>query len=242
MKVALVLTGLMRCYEQAYPSFKQYVLDRYDTDVYIDTWTEIGYYTGKGYLPPNGEYVKVDPTAKGFHDSGQLVDVTHVMQLYDPVSLHIEKFSALEPYFDALASNYELALTRPKNTLAQAYKTASGLNLISADTYELVIRARPDLVLEGDPGYFSPDEFLTLPSRNSRGTGTGDSIQIGSEENLFRYANLFELIPRAYDEIGHSCPHDYAEWIIKKEQLPWREMNVGAHVAHSPRGAYQEPV
>jgi hypothetical protein len=241
MKVALVLTGLMRCWEKALPVFKQLVIDRYDADVYIHTWSEVGYYTGKGYLPQENGFVKTVEGERGFHASGELIDANAIMQAYNPVAFAIEDFTKFDARFTAEAERFPNGLTRPKNTLCQAYKAYMGASLLPLNTYDIVVRARPDIVLEHDTGTFLYDTFLTLPSRNSRNQGTGDSIQIGSQADIETYCQMYQHIDELYDELGYSCPHDYAALWIRKHGFNWQEMPVGAHVAHSPRGIYQEP-
>jgi hypothetical protein len=244
MKVALVFTGLLRGFESAYPAFKQYVLDRYDTDVYFDIWSEVGWYSGKGYIPTNSPFIKTQDGERGFHTSGERVNANRIMEVYNPVSLRIDNYDLADAILEEGAKAYPNALTRPKNTLAQALKIWMAMDSLvdGSDKYDLVVRSRPDIVLEHDPGQFTPTEFLTLPSRNSRGEGTGDSIQIGSYKDICRYSELFDVIPELYEEIGYSCPHAYAERWIRKNRFNWREMPIGAHVSHSPSGIpYKEP-
>jgi hypothetical protein len=251
MKVALVLTGLMRCWEQAYPVFKTLFMDRYETDVYIHTWSEVGYYTGKGYLPEENGFVKTVPGERGFHASGQLIDATAIMAAYNPKKFVIEDYSLYEPKFEEEAKKYPNAYTRPKNTLAQAYKIQEGVQLLPPRMdYDLTVRARPDIVLEHDPGIFDPQFIYTLPSRNKAGRGTGDSIQIGSPHaiNAFGWYQ-YVRIPYYYERDGISCPHLYTQSAIEDVMdycdedcfYTWQEMQCGAHVAHSPNGIYQEP-
>ena len=267
MKVALVLTGLSRCWEQAHESFKQNFLDRFECDVFIDIWSEKGYYSGvKGYLPEVNGYVQTVPGEKGFFDSGELVDANALMQAYKPKVLHIEDFSSFEPVVEKRKDYFKNAYTRPKNTLSQAYKVWNSMKILSeymhhcgkmaSEEYQLVVRARPDIVLEHmiPMEWMIPSNFLTLPSKNKIGKGTGDSIQISSNLNIFSFAQMYMKMESLYDTLGVSCPHMFVEQQIKniierrKEEreyfpLNWMEMvGVGAHVAHSPKGAYQEPV
>jgi hypothetical protein len=245
LKVALVLTGLLRCFEQAYPSFKQVVLDRYDTDVYFDIWSEVGYYSGKGYLPEQNGFISTVPGERGFHTSGELVDTHKIFELYDPLVLRIEDFNKFEPLAEERAKYFAHAFTRPKNTISQAYKIYKGMQLVqeSGINYDLVVRARPDIVLESDPGDFTPYEFLTLPSKNKLGQGTGDSLQIGSMKDMMDFAKLYTGLSMElmYGRVGYSCPHVFTQEWIKNQGLPWKELYCGAHIAHSPRGLYQEP-
>lgn len=249
MKVAVVFTGLLRNFEHAYPAFKEYFLDRYDCDVFFDIWSDVGWYTGKGYLPErDGGFVNIAEGDKGFHESG-LVNVNRICELYNPVSLRIEDFSRFEPLAESKAGKFTNALTRPKNTVSQAYKVVRGIELMmeykfhNGQQYDLVVRARPDITLEHDPGLFELGAFYTLPSKNKHGKGTGDSIQIGSYDNMIKFSFLYEELERLYDKIGYSCPHMFNEEWIKECGFKHKEMHIGAHVAHSPNAVpYAEPV
>lgn len=254
MKVALIFTGLLRCFEQAYPAFKQYFLDRYDVDVYFDIWTEVGFYSGKNYLQgPTDVFVKLAEGDRGFHDSGELVNVNRIIELYNPVSIRIEDFNRFEPQADKIAATTPNGFTRSKNTISQAYKVFQGMQTVLAksqsENYQMIVRARPDLVLEADPGIFqyptsdSPrDVFYTLPSRNKYNKGTGDSLQIGSLYQMYKFSEMYHDIRNLYQTIGYSCPHEYVERYIRKLGFMWQEIRVGSHIAHSPNGLYKEPV
>lgn len=250
MNVALILTGLARNWEMAFPSFKNYVLDRYETNVYIDIWSETGFYSGINYLPETKEgYIQVKEGDKGFHTSGEIVDVKKMIEMYNPISIRIDRFDVFEPMIEERAKPLINAYTRPKNTVAQAYKAGRGVELFldynKLKDVDLIVRARPDIVLEQDPGYWSRDYFYTLPSRNKRNQGTGDSIQIGSSYNIVKFTNYqFSNLEKMYNEIGYSCPHIFAEKTIIDCGLYdiWKEMRIGARVVHSLSGIpYDEP-
>lgn len=253
MRLALVLTGLLRCYEKAYPSFKSYFLDRFDTDVYFDIWDEVGYYSGKAYLQsPSDMFISTASGDRGFHDSGEKVDLNRLRDIYDPIGLNVHRFSSLEGYFDQRAAQFTNAFTRPKNTIAQAFKIYSGATRL-VKNYDIVVRARPDIMLESDPGVSWVDAaasgkgIFTLPSRNKMGTGTGDSLMIGSQELVATFAtHQFDSLEKIYAEVGVSCPHIFTQYVLAEmingTETQHFEMNVNAQVAHSPRGLYQEPV
>jgi hypothetical protein len=247
MKAALVLTGLLRNWEHAYPSFKKYFLDRYDCDVFIDIWSEVGFYDGRNYLPEQNGFIRVKEGDKGFHANGRLVDANKLMEVYRPRALRIEDYAnTFEKEAEEKAKQLVNAYTRPKNTISQAYKMWCGImTMLSSSNveYDLIIRARPDITLESDPGELNPAHFYTLPSRNKMGKGTGDSIQIGNQGDMTRFVNShFFHIQSYYDELGVSCPHLFVEKAIQAHEFDWYEMHVGAHVAHSESGRpYEEP-
>lgn|SRR6185312_6240971 len=250
MKAALILTGLARAWELSFPSFKRLVLDRYETDVYIDIWSEIGFYSGKSYLPetPDG-FVNLKEGDKGFHTSGEIVDIKKMIEVYNPVSIRVDNFSVFEPIIEEQSKKFVKAFTRPKNTVAQAYKAARGITLFldysNPNDYDLMIRARPDLSIDNYSGYWHPEVFYTLPSRNKKNCGTGDSIQISNPANVIKFTQYqYNNLEQMYYEIGHSCPHMFAEKTIIDIGLQpiWTEMGAQAHVTHSSSGIpYAEP-
>lgn len=245
MKVALVLTGLLRCYDRAYPSFKRHFLDKYDCDVHLSIWDEVGYYSGKSYQQsPSDQFVKLAEGDRGFHDSGELIDANAIMELYRPMTLDIQRFNYFEPLFDDSAKRFVNAYTRPKNSLAQAYKASRGVSLAGIVKYDMVIRARPDLVLDVDNLNFDfdPSVVYTLPSRNKMGTGTGDSLIIGSYKMvdsilLHQDHNIYGI----YEKVGVSCPHIYIQESIYAHDVAHVELNIPAHIEHSPAGLYTDP-
>lgn len=258
-RCALVLTGMSRCWEQAYPAMKENFLDRLECDVFIDIWSEKGYYSGKGYLPEKNGFVDTTPNEKGFFDSGELVDANKIMEIYKPKILHIQDFSQIESFFEHEKEYFKNAYTRPKNTLAQSYKMYTGSNMAheynsmffqQTGTYDIMVRARPDIVLEHliPIDLLTSGHFLTLPSRNKNNRGTGDSIQIGNFNQMVSFnRSMWTRRKTIYDELEISCPHLFVEHILKSiinrdSILQWIELHgIGAHVAHSPTGLYAEP-
>ncbi len=44
MKVAVVLTGHLRCWRDVLSNFKQRIVNRYNPDIFIHTWNEEGWW------------------------------------------------------------------------------------------------------------------------------------------------------------------------------------------------------
>lgn len=244
MKVALVLTGLSRVWEEAYPTLKQYFIDGYDTDVFINIWSERGYYSGKGYIQsPTDAFVKTTPDDKGFHTSGLLTDVNKIMEAYKPRIMRVEDFSPVEHFFDEYSKMFVNAYTRPKNTAAQAYMAWRGIQLMeeAGTHYDVVIRARPDIVLRGNPMPVPMDTMTTLAMGNKNGQGTGDGIFISNHEQAVKFADMWKNLAYLYQKCGVSCPHLFAAEWITTNKMPWVQSHVGAYMTHSPKGPYQEP-
>lgn len=244
MKIALAFRGLLRCFEKAYPIWKSEILDKYDTDVYFDIWSEVGYYSGKGYLQsPSDTFVKISEGDRGFHDSGEKVNASRIMELYNPTVLHIEDFKLADEKFNVLAKDYPNAFTRPKNTLIQFKKVQQVYQHVrnSGIHYDIVINVRPDLILQNPLPKLNPHILYTMPSRNKNNRGTGDSLFISNMHDMAIFERISDMIPEYYKRLGYSCPHEYTQLAIQDSGLAWSELPVGAHVMHSPKGPYQEP-
>jgi hypothetical protein len=249
MKLALVLTGLSRMWWEAYPKLKENFITNYDTDVFINIWTEKGYYSGKGYGPiDSGGYVSVIKDSKGFHNSGELTDFNDMIETYKPVSVRIDDFSRYEAMIENKVVNFTKAYTNAKNTAAQAWMAYRGLELMNNYTlvtnspkYDLVIRARPDMVLREVITPLPLDTMITFPYTNKMNKGTGDGMQIGNHDQSMIFGEMWNNLELIYNICGVSCPHMFAEQWILYNKLPWKQMYAGAYYAHSPKGAYQEP-
>jgi hypothetical protein len=250
-RCALVFSGLSRMWWEAYPAFKEYFIDRYETTVYACLWTEAGYYSGKNYLQsPSDKYVKLAEGDRGFHDSGEIMDVKKFIEAYHPAEMKLLDFKKFDQKFQNQAAGLN-GYTRPKNTIAQAFMVQQAMNLLpERASFDFVVRARPDIVLESDPGTLSYqwdqgpmsfDTMYTLASRNKEGKGTGDSIQISNLRNSRNFANMYDNIHNLYHISNVSCPHLYTEHWIIQNNMHWQELNCGAHVAHSPAGLYTDP-
>jgi hypothetical protein len=244
MKTALVFTGLLRCWDLAYPSIEREILDKYEPDVFFDIWSEVGYYTGKAYQQaPTDQFVKLAEGDRGFYDAGPLVNSAELIDVYDPKVIRIEDFRRFESKADEFAAYAKNAFTRPKNTYSMFYKIARGMETLQTfGEYDLVIRMRPDLILNSALPDLDPKTFYTIRHGNRYGQGTGDGFQAGSPYNVGRFANYgFLNLREMYRRIGVSCPHLFTQQTISDYNLPWTELSVEFVTMHSPNGSYQEP-
>src|SRR5574338_1590074 len=231
MKVALVFTGLLRCWDQAYPSIYREILNKYNPDVFFDIWDEIGFYSGKGYLQgPDDEYVKIAEGDKGFYENSDLVygQLQNVHIAYEPKRITIDKFSDFEPEAERFASEFTNAYTRPKNTVSMFWRIRSGATTLQsyglrAGSYDYIIRMRPDLIINSPLPSIKEDTIITMRHKNKYNQGTSDGFQMGPRSPMLRfmwdtYTNLrtfyWDRSPQGTREI--SCPHLYTQCMINR--------------------------
>ena len=71
MRVALCLTGLLRCYREAWPSINAVLAQPLRADIFVHTWSDIGY------------WVPGDSTVtRGFQETGITADAASLQAFY----------------------------------------------------------------------------------------------------------------------------------------------------------------
>lgn len=129
MRMALCFSGFLRNFSRTYSSWKKYFLDLYDVDTYIDTWDTINFDT--------------DETS---YDNARLIQ-----DLYRPKCLKIERRRRDYGKKIRLAHPRQATGGDINNPIAMFYKIKScqALCADSGEDYDLVFRARPDILLHG---------------------------------------------------------------------------------------------
>uniref|UniRef100_A0A6C0JW20 Uncharacterized protein n=1 Tax=viral metagenome TaxID=1070528 RepID=A0A6C0JW20_9ZZZZ len=234
MKIAVVLTGHMRCWNVVYPNFKERILDKYSPDIFIHTWKDEGYWTP--------QEIK---TKSGVQDNTPMIDVNLIKNLLNPIDFVVEDWNEYNAIFDEYAKQFPNFAHKPKNILSMFYKLNAGISLlekyinITGTQYDLVIRMRSDMILhdELDLSKFDRNVFYTLAHRNHMGQGTGDQIHIGNVFDSIAFAKISCFIPMLYASIGLLCPHVMSvAWL--KNRFNWSEFYINKSLQHTPNGEY----
>jgi hypothetical protein len=231
MKVALLLTGHMRCWDQVFPNTKQHIIDKYNPDIFIDTWDSEAYW---------------DPhSAKGITEGGPKLDVAGIEEAYKPVVMNVDSYEQFEDNFVTRAKQFETFYHVPKNQISMWFKVGRGMlsveehMMLTGKTYDLVIRMRPDLVFNEPLPEFDSNKFYTLGYRNHMGQGTSDMVQVGNFFTMSLFCKVLYHLPQLYKETGLLCPHVISEHFIRRLGLPWEEFMINKTIMHTPLGEYK---
>lgn len=231
MKVALILTGHMRCWDQVFPNTKQHIIDKYNPDIFIDTWDSEAYW---------------DPhSAKGITEGGPKLDVAGIEEAYKPVVMNVDSYEQFEDNFVTRAKQFETFYHVPKNQISMWFKVGRGMlsveehMMLTGKTYDLVIRMRPDLVFNESLPEFDSNKFYTLGYRNHMGQGTSDMVQVGNFFTMSLFCKVLYHLPQLYKETGLLCPHVISEHFIRRLGLPWEEFMINKTIMHTPLGEYK---
>lgn len=231
MKVALLLTGHMRCWDQVFPNTKQHIIDKYNPDIFIDTWDSEAYW---------------DPhSAKGITEGGPKLDIAGIEEAYKPVVMNVDSYEQFEDNFVTRAKQFETFYHVPKNQISMWFKVGRGMlsveehMMLTGKTYDLVIRMRPDLVFNESLPEFDSNKFYTLGYRNHMGQGTSDMVQVGNFFTMSLFCKVLYHLPQLYKETGLLCPHVISEHFIRRLGLPWEEFMINKTIMHTPLGEYK---
>lgn len=235
MKVAVVLTGHLRCWKQVFPNFKERIIDRYKPDIFIHTWDD------EAYWIPGDKQNKT-----GIYEGAPLIDDKEVVDAYNPITYVKEYWEDYNEHFEHCGNYFENFAHRPKNIISMFYKLHQGFSLVENYTaklynsYDLVIRMRPDMLINEDLPEFDPNKFYTIAHRNHLGQGTGDMIQVGNFISSMMFSKLITVLPYIYHQTQLLCPHTLSVQHIKNVGLPWQEFNLNKTIMHTPKGPYVE--
>lgn len=231
MKVALLLTGHMRCWDQVFPNTKQHIIDKYNPDIFIDTWDSEAYW---------------DPhSAKGITEGGPKLDIAGIEEAYKPVVMNVDSYEHFEDNFVTRVKQFETFYHVPKNQISMWFKVGRGMlsveehMMLTGKTYDLVIRMRPDLVFNEPLPEFDSNKFYTLGYRNHMGQGTSDMVQVGNFFTMSLFCKVLYHLPQLYKETGLLCPHVISEHFIRRLGLPWEEFMINKTIMHTPLGEYK---
>jgi FkbM family methyltransferase len=230
MKVAIILTGHMRCWELLWPQFKSKFIDRYNPDLFVSTWSE------EGWWRPN--------STKGYNDAAPLFNQSKFIELYKPKVIEVQDYKVQEHYLTEVSKKYSNYIHNPKNVVSMFYKIARGFKLLkdyvkrTNTQYDLVIRMRVDLVFNYQTPDFDTSAFYTPHHPNYFGVGTGDTFQASSYQNMEYFCNAFNDLDATYLKGNTLCPHVLTKSRIEMLNVSHRELSGDFKLVHSPYGHF----
>lgn len=227
MKIAVCLSGHMRDFDRKFASLHECLVRDNDADFFIHTWETFGYSVNNpGSMAQYGR--------DGFDRRSPRIDSTHVHDLYNPVSLVVEDFEKFEPAINREASYFTRRRegTRVENLISlhrkifltdrlrQDYEEMSGVR------YDVVVRARPDLLYEREVRFDEHDlSLVTTPEELSFGV-VSDAFAFGAPDVMTRFCGFYPRMKETYDTMGSVInPHTFLlDWFhfsgVEGHKLP----------------------
>lgn len=223
MKVALCLSGQMRGYLEAFPSIKKNIIDKFNPDVFIHTWSDIGisnnehrrrlpgcfaHYLDKDNRENKAVFDRNFPKFSSYINQSPQVSELELTKLYQPKSIVIEDSpdeSEYDQFFNCPLPE-EIKSKQPKATWSRPlfYKIYK-CNELKKDfeklnnfEYDLVIRLRPDLSI-GEP---IPDTHVSNLNKIYHRIRTIDVSFQMSDQFFYGNSRDMDIACAAYSKIN----------------------------------------
>lgn len=215
MKIALCLSGHLRKFEETYPSLKTYILDKYDCDIFISTWDQMGYSCAfKTDANLNSTSLRLSEVENLFKPKKIVVESSSfVQELMTQGDQYAPHLIGQPKHVGHMASMFYKIFAA--NEIRKRYQLDSGIQ------YDWIIRSRPDLIfhapvimpLDKNPGRVYVSKHQCSPG------WLNDQFAIGQPEDIDLYSSLFFDLPEYFMARNEFYPEKYMAWGLNKKNL-----------------------
>lgn len=233
LRIALCLSGQMRGWREALPSWRHLGLHGHEVDVYLHTWRDLGRRVPDPEIMPSVRRVFADAAfAEAFIRAGQRHGLAALQRAYPALfaGLATQAVVTAEELRQAFGPGSTVVVEDEAdpsfagwdNQQRMHYKIWAAQQLVQASgrPYDLVIRLRPDKLLRGAeraPGWpalaaQSAREqalFCEEPVGLREGLVMGDQFAAGAPGPMAAYAEAWRLQPRARAEGWPGFPERF---------------------------------
>jgi hypothetical protein len=208
MKVALVLTGYMRNWDFNFPYIKKEIIDSYNPDIFISSYTYSKFY---------------------WHSDPESVDIKKIIETYKPKN-YIFREQETCPKFNFKENGRERIGREYSIQQLQGWHTNYlSLELFDPKNYDIIIKLRTDIALKD----FEIDSSLKLvipgwkihPGPCDPNDALVDYFAYGNSEYMKKYFELYSKIQEMYDDdladisLGETLLKDYVDNYIGLENV-----------------------
>jgi len=204
MKSCILLSGQLRNAKNSFESIKKNLIDTYDADVFISTWS-------------NSNKIQKSNLAGGSVDDDSTID--EIINLYNPITIEVDKYEdELVEKFHRMIQPFKSKApfeTKPLSVFMMWYKIMKVNQLKSryeqtnGFKYDTVIRSRFDLNIDSQIEIIDaqPNE-LYIPKGWDWKMGYNDLFALGNSQSMDYYCDMFNNLLPMLDS-GHILHPEY---------------------------------
>ena len=230
MKIAVCLSGHVRTFELAQKSLRRNVLDKYDCDVFLSTWENMG----------NIRYATHYKT--GFDETDERINIDRIKDVYKPVSLLIE--DGLSKDIEKIKKPFEFIKTRNganmDQTISMFYKMWNCNELKKKYEqehnikYDLTFRCRFDVYINNVNMEMSTKEVQFISGH----CGFNDIVFVGPSNHMNDVCDLYTIlspnIPFIEFENAEQILHDH----VVNNEIPYKISSAVDYYFIKPAGVF----
>lgn len=254
MKIALCISGHMRTYIHTHDLLRKLLLDKYDIDIFIHTWSTLGFW--------------IDGI-EGFDRATADVDAGHIKLMYRPKGIVIEKFEEggfqekFQQHINTIREKKEIRYDiteyhpRPISALSMWHK-GHGCNQLKCEEeskggfkYDVVIKTRADVIYNTRVDWSKYFDIIINGGKDfiySNKTHWkdywGDGVLIGTSEAMDTICELYNTIDEVYFKMDQTvmCSHElftvYIQQFTNLRSVP--DVNMVSYYLNTPYGQYKK--
>lgn len=212
MKIALCLSGHLRTFDQTYYSMNQFILKKYNPDIFVHTWDKLGFFC------PYKSDRNLNQT------SNRLLQVE---QLYRPKKIIVENSEFVEQ-LKKEADDYAPHLKNvPKHVghMASMFYKIYACNelrkrfeLENNVKYDWIIRSRTDLMFSHPLNIPNKeDNTVWIPQFLSGEGWYTDQFAVADSDSMDLYSSLYFDLPEYFKSKMEFYPEKFMFWALNKK-------------------------
>lgn len=232
MKVALCLSGHFRTFIKCKDRLFKHLIDIYHPDIFIHTWTELGFSRNYAVSQTFDDEAKklVEKNKKYGRSEGEFYrntpEIGTIYECLNPKKIIIEKYKDIEDEIYKLAEkitnkhvyDYPPALVSQLRKINLCNKLKTDYERDNNFVYDVVIRSRPDIVLN-DVIKLEELNIIHTPKAHSYNI-ISDIFAFSTSENMNKYCSLFEKLDEYHDSGKVKFnPHELLKYHLDREEL-----------------------
>jgi hypothetical protein len=235
MKLAFCLSGHVRNFSDCKESFVNHIVNQYNPDIFVHTWDEYGYGRNGSSTKPINEKTKLCIEKNkhlGLAENTEILRGTSKIdqELFSDLNVKeiiIENYDEIEPDILRIAEkvvikddidyppNFISAMRKVKlcNELRKQYEKQNGFQ------YDVVIKARPDLVYQKVFIDENPKQFFTTISQ-SYGF-MSDIFYYSNSSIMDKFCTFYDLFETYIEKGYHFNPHRLMLKHLEDTKIPF---------------------
>ena len=220
MKIAVQFYGHLRTYQKCFPSVQRLLLDKYDCDVFMHTWSETEHQTKTWHNYKMKTIQKVDETiVKELKEIYHLKEILVEEQQQSDEQNFIRCLHNDKSVISINGINFMLYSQRKVNELRQEYQKKTGI------CYDYVLVLRPDIMLYKELNFNLLDkEIKTAKNQITRFCGINPlpmnefALALDSATDTL-YCSSPVIIDKTIQILNNIQINDYQEEVWNPENL-----------------------
>lgn len=233
MKVAICISGHVRNFEDCKSSFVSSIVEKYNPDIFVHTWSEYGYGRNGSPTNPINEETKlaIEKNKKyGLASNTEFLRETPKidMSLFSGIDIKdivVEDYNDVEPEILKLSEKIvnKWDIDYPPNFISSLRKIKLCNELVknSGNEYDIVVRTRPDIFYGNVVFEENSDIFYTPLAQSYH--AVSDIFFYSSPKIMDIFCSFYDSLRDYNDQGAHFNPHSLMMYHLNNKGIKYKK-------------------